>query len=81
MKDRIIEELKRGDRLAYELRDVLNIRYKKLWPLLEDLKKEGKIVSYFKETPPSVALAYTLAKRKSDQQTSKYWWQNARTNS
>ncbi|MBN3949420.1 MAG: hypothetical protein HWQ38_24320 [Nostoc sp. NMS7] len=61
IKSGIIAELKRGDRFASELKDALKIkRYPELWTAISELEKDGIVGHYFKETPPSATLAYTL---------------------
>lgn len=58
----IIEELKKGDRFACELKDALRIqKYLELWAAIKSLKDEGKIEHYFAPTPPSATLTYKLS--------------------
>ncbi len=61
IKERILQELKRGDRFASELKDALNLkRYPDLWMAISTLESEGKIEHYFKATQPSATLTYRL---------------------
>lgn len=61
MKDAIIEELRKGDLFAHEIKDALKISYCDLWKSLEQLKAEGKVTQYFRETPPSATICFGLS--------------------
>jgi len=60
----IIEELKKGDRFASELKDALQIkRYPDLWTAIATLEQAGEIEHFFRETPPSATLAYRIKRQ------------------
>ena len=64
IKQGIIAELKKGDRNAGELKDALCIkRYRELWTAISELENSGVVKHYFKETPPSATLTYTLVQK------------------
>lgn len=63
-KDRIISELTESDKFACELKDNLNITYRELWKAIRLLENEGKIIRYFRETPPSASLCFCLSKKR-----------------
>jgi len=60
INDRIIAELRKGDMFAHELKTMLNVQYAELWEAIKQLKKEGSICQYFRETPPSATLCFCL---------------------
>jgi hypothetical protein len=67
-----LEELARGDRFASQLKDAVKISYQELWRAIYQLEAEEKIKRYFRETPPSATLTFTL-----DQSVKKptiRWW-------
>ncbi|MBN3948380.1 MAG: hypothetical protein HWQ38_18775 [Nostoc sp. NMS7] len=66
IKEQIIEELRKGDRFAGELKDALQIaRYPELWTAIASLEAEGKIEHYFKDESPNAAVVYRLVRRES----------------
>jgi hypothetical protein len=64
--ERIITELSKGDRIAGELKSVLQGEKEAvLWTGIVSLKTKGKIEHYFQNTQPSPILTYRLIKSKS----------------
>ena len=63
IKEKIIQQLGEGDKLASELQFALNVkRSPDFWSAIAQLKQERKINDYLVESPPSAVLAYTLVK-------------------
>lgn len=61
INEKIVNLLGKGDLFAHEIKDALGISYKDLWESLEQLKSEGKISQYFRETPPSATICFCLS--------------------
>jgi len=59
--EKIVNLLGRNDMFAYEIKDALGISYAELWKSLKQLKSEGKISQYFRETPPSATICFCLS--------------------
>lgn len=60
VQTRIIEELRKGDRFPGELKDACGTSYREFWKAISQLESEGKICRYFRNTPPSASLCFTL---------------------
>lgn len=64
LQTKILEELAKGDRYPCQLYDELNLNsYRDLWQAIGQLKQQGKIKSYFSDTPPTATLTYTLVEQ------------------
>jgi hypothetical protein len=61
IEEKIIEELKKGDRNANQLKQSLQVgRDPKFWSVIAYLELNGLIGHYFALTPPSATLTYKL---------------------
>ena len=59
-KDKIVNLLAKGDMFPSEIKAALSITYRELWLSIGQLKAEGRIVQYFRNTPPSATLCFCL---------------------
>jgi hypothetical protein len=62
--EKIVNLLRRSNLFAHEIKDALNISYGELWKSLEQLKTEGKVSQYFRETPLSATICFCLSENR-----------------
>lgn len=78
LKQRILEELLKGDRSPSQLYDALHLKkYRDLWAAVESLQSEGRIKSYFRSTPPSATLTYTITESELLKPVLSFWRQKS----
>jgi hypothetical protein len=62
LEDKIIEELRKGDRNASQLKQSVHFEKEaEFWSAIASLEIEGQIKHYFASTPPSATLTYRLS--------------------
>lgn len=62
--EKIVNLLVRRDLFAHEIKNILGISYEVLWESLKQLKAEGKVSQYFRNTPPSATICFCLSGNK-----------------
>ena len=65
IQDAIILQLQHGDRYAIELKSSLRVSGADFWGAINVLKAAGRIIPYFRSTPPSATLCFTLPQNQS----------------
>lgn len=58
--EKIVNLLARRDLFAHEIKNILGISYKELWQCLKQLKAQGRIFQYFRDTPVSATICFCL---------------------
>ena len=65
IQDAIILQLQHGDRYAIELKSFFRVSDNDFWGAINVLKAAGRIIPYFRPTPPSATLCFTLPQNQS----------------
>lgn len=63
LKQKIIDELSKGDLCASNIKDACQTSYRELWEAIAQLKSEGIIECYFADTEPIATLTFRLKEK------------------